>query len=833
MKIEPTLILLKPKDTEKLKWKKALSNYLQKSYGQLQWKQFYDEKLAKDLDHLRVTANSDLVDQSLLELNYKYYAFIEHLYMRIGASGSKLNMDFTWYEASYSPEDSVTKHSQHSVIFEKACTLFNIGYLLIQIAKENLIDDPKVSISNLSKAAGCFEYISSNFLNSPSIDLNSDITKFLATVCHAEAQELFLMKLLKGDDPKSKSSLISKLSLCTSNMYGNSLAMIKDTDLKVRDYGLITWNTNIHFKELFYKSVSAYFHSVALEGQNKIGDAIAFSTLAIDLAKSSIPYKSLLKTEFDVEEFLETVTNHSSQLIKDNDYIYHEPIPSSVEITNIKIMDAIKVASWENQLEPYLRETEGDANVLFSGIVPMKVYEKESIYSEAKDNILRKEAEAIEMADLSFSSFVEFTNLPSLLNDLVNGYKTGNYLTSNETQDAFMQQQLESWVTLIRTSSLTEIEKQIDLISEKRSKIHEILKNLPESERENVVKLKTSLIDASQSDEKLFNLIKPNIPEIKLLQDENKLWGIYNGFEESHEDSLLDIDDNKNEKILEKINKVKELYENLRLLKEERSRNFQELQAYINEDDITSLIIKNINKGDSDLKLIFNEELQKFNPWKARIEATIYKQSSIINETKIELDDIFKLAGIHENSTKNNLGKEKKKEFFDKIRNAMANFELYSASISKGIQFYDGLLKMTQQMQDNTTYSYSTPQTIPQNQIPPPLIPKPNSIESSFSNLSMNNKPQHTNTFPTQSSMTNHSRPAVPLPSNIATTMQSNPPLPPKNLLQDNLPPSYDSTMNHGERSTGTNENNVRQNPTAFYDNPSVFNEELYSKFSK
>lgn len=137
--MKPYLFDLKLKDTEKLDWKKGLSSYLKKSYGSSQWRTFYDEKATSELDHLRNNANGELAPSSLSEQNLKYYSFLEHLYFRLGSKGSRLKMDFTWYDAEYSSAQKGLKYTQHTLAFEKSCTLFNIAVIFTQIAREKIL----------------------------------------------------------------------------------------------------------------------------------------------------------------------------------------------------------------------------------------------------------------------------------------------------------------------------------------------------------------------------------------------------------------------------------------------------------------------------------------------------------------------------------------------------------------------------------------------------------------------------------------------------------------------------------------------------------------------
>lgn len=217
--MKAALTPLKVKDTESVSWSKALASYLKRSYGSSTWSQFFDAKLAEDMDILRGNANGTLAAEALLEQNLLYYAFLEQLNLRLGNNSTQLKLEFTWYDAGYTPQSATQKYTQRTVAFEKSSVLYNIGAIMTQAAKEKVESDSKASINYMSKAFGVFQFLSENFLNSPSVDLQAENTSFLADLCHAEAQELFLLKIINGPDATKHSSLIAKLALMLSSIY--------------------------------------------------------------------------------------------------------------------------------------------------------------------------------------------------------------------------------------------------------------------------------------------------------------------------------------------------------------------------------------------------------------------------------------------------------------------------------------------------------------------------------------------------------------------------------------------------------------------------------------
>ncbi|QHS76650.1 Bro1p [Saccharomyces paradoxus] len=842
--MKPYLVDLKLKDTEKLDWKKGLSSYLKKSYGSSQWRTFYDEKATSDLDHLRNNANGELAPSSLSEQNLKYYSFLEHLYLRLGSKGSRLKMDFTWYDAEYSSAQKGLKYTQHTLAFEKSCTLFNIAVIYTQIAREKIDEDYKDSIANLTKAFSCFEYLSENFLNSPSVDLQSENTRFLANICHAEAQELFLLKLLNDQILPKQYTLISKLARATCNLYQKCHDFMKETDDNLAIYGECKWKTTVTCKLYFYKSLSAYYHGLHLEEENSVGEAIAFIDFAVQQLISSFPFKTWLLEFIDFDGFKETLEKKQKELIKDNDYIYHESVPAVVQIDTIKALDAIKSPTWEKILEPYMETVANKCNSLYKGIIPLDVYEKESIYSEEKATLLRKEVEETETANLEYSSFIEFTNLPRLLNDLEKQFSNGNISSNTDTQGQLMRDQIQTWCKFIQTSEFRNIEEQMNEIVSKRKQILEILSTLPNDQKENVTKLKSSLVAASNSDEKLFACVKPHIVEINLLKDNGKIWKKFDEFNRNTppQPSLLDIDDAKNDKILDLLKQVKGHAEDLRTLKEERSRNLSELRNEISNDDITKLLIINKGKSDVELKNLFETELEKFEPLSTRIEATVYKQSSMIDEIKANLDEIFHLSNFKDKSSGEELSKDRK-IFFDRLQEAVKSFSIFASDLPKGIEFYNSLFDMSRdlaervrvakQAEDSTTNSpapplppldfkasvIGVPPSLPQKSSAFQSLPRQGlNLESHFQNLKVgaaSGLPQGPGIPPRTYEASQYA--AIP-------TM-TGPPIPPKQSQEE----LYDLKR---REAVENEERELQENPTSFYNRPSVFDENMYSKYS-
>lgn len=841
--MKTVLVTLCVKDTEKVDWVKGLSSYLKRSYGSSQWSQFYDLKLTQDLDRLRNNANGESVATTLLDQNYKYYAYLEQLALRLGNNSGQLKLEFTWYDAEHSSRDKSLKYTQHTLALEKSSVLYNIGALLTQVAEEKLSDDYKTCVGFLSKAVGCFEYLSSNFLNSPSVDLQAQNTKFLADLCHSEAQEVFLIKIINSPDVTKHASLISKLSLAAANFYERCDNFYKKDEEEsgfAVPYGEVKWKSIITCKMYFYRGISAYNYGLSLEQQSKVGEAIAFLKVAAENLVSAVSHKLYTDDDMDMELIKTMVDEKLKVLIKDNDYIYHDTVPQDVKLESIKPMDAINPQEWMKQLNPYMDEISESCNALFKGIVPLEVYEKESIYSEEKANMLRGELDGVETANWEYTSFIEFTNLPNLIQDLEKRFRNGGNGSDEDPRVVMMKDQLGKWQSVVKGSQYKDVDTQMKQIVEKRDEIMNLMKTIPVEHKDNAVKLKSSLVAASQSDEKLFSLVIPYIEEIKLLSNSDLLWKNFNKFSSQDQSapSLLDLDDSKNEQILAKLKHIKEQYENLRLLREERSRNVKDLKEEMTGDDITKVLIMNRGKSDVEMKKIFQVELDKFRPLSTRIEATIYKQASTINAIKITLDEIFRLTGVQSKSTEQQSQELKREEFYAKLEQAMTNFTIFSNDLPKGLSFYDSLLKMTRELVNSaapqaTTYSnqsYSPPLPFQ------PGATRRNSLDERFRQLSMSSNVSPGSSFcagspapPVPPVPPRTYSDTIPIQQPSISSFSNHPPAPP---IPPKQPPSGISDLVSREQQRRKEEQEFEQNPTSFYNNPSVFNENLYSKFS-
>lgn len=92
-----------------------------------------------------------------------------------------------------------------SLLYEKVCVLFNIAALQSHVAAIQSMDSDeglKLAIKLLQQSAGIFQYLKgavpAAVPSEPTPDLNQDTLTCLQALMISQAQEVFIMKAVKG-----------------------------------------------------------------------------------------------------------------------------------------------------------------------------------------------------------------------------------------------------------------------------------------------------------------------------------------------------------------------------------------------------------------------------------------------------------------------------------------------------------------------------------------------------------------------------------------------------------------------------------------------------------
>ncbi len=183
-------------------------------------------------------------------------------------------------------------------------------------------------------------------------------------------------------------------------------------------------------------SVAQYFQALADNDANSHGIAISRLQVAEVNAKDanrianafpgSVPANSNLSGETGsnlaemTKKHLTNVQQKLAEFVKDNDFIYHQDVPTEAALAVIPKLPAAKAipVSELYQGQDIQRIIGPD---IFQRIVPMSVTESASLYDEEKAKLIRAETEKVELSNGEMAASLDYLKLPGSLAVLKGG----------------------------------------------------------------------------------------------------------------------------------------------------------------------------------------------------------------------------------------------------------------------------------------------------------------------------------------------------------------------------------------------------------------------------
>ncbi|EDN10707.1 predicted protein [Histoplasma mississippiense (nom. inval.)] len=229
-----------------------------------------------------------------------------------------------------------------------------------------------------------------------------------------------------GDDPERYSEECATLNRLRQDMRGAGKDSAAGRDLLYRYY----------VKASLLAAVAGYYQAIADDEGTLYGISIARLQLAekqaitaLSWAKtfpSSPPAGSNLSADTGpilldlTRRQLANIQEKLASFTKDNDFIYHQPVPSEPSLSTIAKLPAAKAipVSELYQGQDIQRIIGPD---IFQKIVPMSVTESASLYDEEKAKLVRAEAEKVEAANGEMAASLDYLKLPGSLNILKGG----------------------------------------------------------------------------------------------------------------------------------------------------------------------------------------------------------------------------------------------------------------------------------------------------------------------------------------------------------------------------------------------------------------------------
>ncbi|KAL4937682.1 vacuolar protein-sorting protein bro1 [Aspergillus oleicola] len=744
--VQSPMISCPLKQTNEIDWIQPLKDYIRQSYGE------DPERYAQEcatLNRLRQDMRGAGKDSATgRDLLYRYYGQLELLDLRFPVDESHIKISFTWYDAfTHKPT------SQYSLAFEKASIIFNISAVLsCHAANQNRGDDTglKTAYHNFQASAGMFTYINENFLHAPSTDLNRETVKTLINITLAQGQEVFLEKQIADH---KKAGFLAKLASQASYLYAQAIEGTQEHAKGIFDK---SWVTLLQVKSAHMGSLASYYQALADSEAGSHGVAVArfqlaekHSTAALGWAKSfpsSVSPNTNLSSEagpnlVDIIKFhLANVQSQLTTSIKDNDFIYHQPVPSEAGLSAVSKLPAAKAipVSELYQGQDIQRIIGPD---IFQKLVPMSVTETASLYDEEKAKLIRAETEKVETANGEMAASLDYFKLPGSLNILKGGMD--QEMTVDEEFQRWCQELAghdsfsKAFDTLQDRKSevlaqLDQCSKQLDLeesVCEKmRSKYGADWSQQPSSRlnttlRSDVRTYRDTIHEASASDSQLSATLRQyesDFDEMRSAGETDEADVLFqramikagskqskgkNGVTSPYsaaEGTLLDDSyDDGTPSVAEQIARVESLLKKLNLVKRERSQVLKDFKDKVHNDDISNVLILNKKSITGQESQLFEAELEKFRPHQNRLLQANHKQMALMKELTKTYGDLLQDKRVRAEQSKYESITRQRNSVMARYKKIYDSFNSLRSGITQAQTFYTEMTETVDSLKKN------------------------------------------------------------------------------------------------------------------------------------
>ncbi|KAF2835256.1 BRO1-domain-containing protein [Patellaria atrata CBS 101060] len=734
------------KQTNEIDWIQPLKGYIRQTYGDDPER--YAEECAT-LNRLRQDMRGAGKDSAAgRDLLYRYYGQLELLDLRFPVDENHIKIAFTWFDAfTHKPT------SQYSLAYEKASIIFNISAVLsCHAALQNRHEDTglKTAYHSFQAAAGMFTYINENFLHAPSTDLSRETVKTLIAIMLAQGQEVFLEKQIADG---KKVGLLAKLASQAAFLYTQATEGVQENVNKAIFEKV--WLHVVQIKANYMSSLAQYYQALADNDANSHGIAICRLQVAEMQARDasrianafpgSVPTNSNMNAETGitladiVKRHLANIQEKIIECIKDNDFIYHQPVPAEAALTAIPKLPAAKAipVSELYQGQDIQRIIGPD---IFQKIVPMAVTESASLYDEEKAKLVRAETERVEIANDEMAASLDYLKLPDSLNILKGGMD----------QEMIVDEEFRRWceelaghapfsipfdqlstdkaeITRMLDSSMKQLDMEESVCEKMRSKYGVDWTQQPSSRltatlRSDIKNYRTAVEEASTSDAQLYSTFRQYESDfdemrsagetdeadvlyqramIKAGASRGKGKGVNSPLSAGAEGNLLDDDFQGGPSVAEQIANVEEMLKKLNLIKRERAQVLKDLKEKVHNDDISNVLILNKKSISNQEQQLFKAELEKYRPHQNRLLQANHKQASLMKELTRTYSDLLQDKRVRSEQSKYEAFNRQRSAVMSKYKKVYQAFNDLEAGLMRAQGFYSEMNDTVQSLLKN------------------------------------------------------------------------------------------------------------------------------------
>ncbi|XP_071493136.1 programmed cell death 6-interacting protein-like [Diadema antillarum] len=408
-----TFLAVPLKNSSEVELQRPLQNFIKNTYSDLPEGEDFSQQL-KEFSKQRTNTVCRKLDKhaNSIDLLGKYYDQLVAIDGKLPIMEGQIAVNFGWQDAfdKGSFLGGARKQTAPSAAFEKVCVVFNIAAMNSQVGALQSSDDDdglKNAAKQFQAAAGLFSYVKSNVYSAVqqirTYDMQPDCLGALSALMLAQAQESFLRKARQD---KMKDAVVSKVAMSASEFYADAAKQMAVAHVK--EVLPKEWIPTVLGKQYYMHAISEYHQAMVCKGAKSYGPEIARLQHASDLLKE-VERKG--GQTIDVKDFAKRIAQELVAVKKDNDFIYHDVVPSLEKLPKTGTAPIAKLT------ELSLPMSSGSVD-LFERLVPLSVHNAAVAYDNRKAEIVNREVGKLREATQLMNSVLASLNLPASIEDL-------------------------------------------------------------------------------------------------------------------------------------------------------------------------------------------------------------------------------------------------------------------------------------------------------------------------------------------------------------------------------------------------------------------------------
>uniref|UniRef100_A0A672MRW0 Protein tyrosine phosphatase, non-receptor type 23, a n=1 Tax=Sinocyclocheilus grahami TaxID=75366 RepID=A0A672MRW0_SINGR len=518
----------------------------------------------------------------------------------------------------------------------------------------------KVSCTHFQCSAGAFTYLRDHFSHNFSVDMSHQILNLNINLMLGQAQECLLEKSMLDN---RKSFLVARISAQVVDYYKEACRALENSETASM-LGKIQkdWKKLVQMKIYYFAAIAHLHMGKQAEEQQKYGERVAYIQSSLDKLSEAI---KMAKGQPDsVQEALrftmDIIGGKFNSAKKDNDFIYHESVPTLETLTSVKGAPLVKALP-VNPTDPSVTGPD-----IFAKLVPMSAHEASSLYRQFMDS-LGLDPESVDNMEM-------YNTLPSVLMEKCAALS----VRPDTVKNLIQSMQVLSGVFTDVEASLREIRDVLDEDEAEERRLEEAAGKQAVPERPSALaELRRDLEKYLEAHEKasftnteLHRAMNLHISNLRLLG------GPLDTLREALPRPQLSEDEMAGLQTMKRIlGKVQEM-------RDQRSSLEKQLRDLIQQDDITTSLV---TTERAEMKKLFKEQLKKYEQVKLYLDQNLTAQENILKaltEANVQYATVRK--GLAETEHKWN----------STVQMLVASYEAYEDLMKKsqeGKEFYEDL----------------------------------------------------------------------------------------------------------------------------------------------